>query len=129
MNAAVIAGDVARGITELEEAFPGRVSHDPDGAGGAYVIVEAINLGPRWTHPFAPLTLHLAYNYPASAIYPFYLPADVVPTDGSMPPVLQPVEWRGSNVIQVSLRHTNWSPQLDNAVGSVMQTQSWLQRQ
>jgi hypothetical protein len=129
VSSAVISGDVATGIAELEGAFRGRVSHEPDGSGGAYVTVDSIELSERWTQLNAPLTFHLAYNYPASAIYPFYLPADVVPVNGSLPPALQPVQWRERNVIQVSLRHTNWDPRRDIAVGAVMQTQDWLQRQ
>lgn len=129
MSSAVISGDVANGLVELEGAFPGRVSHEPDGSGGAYVTVDAIGLSEHWTRLQAPLTFHLAYNYPACAIYPFYLPADVIPANGQLPQALQPVQWRERSVIQVSLRHTNWDPLRDNAVGAVMQTQDWLQRQ
>lgn len=129
MNSAVISSEVATGIAELESAFPDRVCHEPDGSGGAYVTVDAIQLGGHWTRPSAPLTFHMAYNYPASAIYPFYLPAEVIPANGPLPPALQPVQWRERSVIQVSLRHTNWDPRRDNAVGAAMQTQDWLQRQ
>ncbi len=129
MSSAVLSSDVARGIQELEAAFRGRVTHEPDGSGGAFVTVDSVELGSRWAHPAAPLTFHLAYNYPAGAIYPFYLPSDVISAGEALPAALQPVEWRGASVIQVSLRHTNWDPVRDNAVGAVMQTQDWLTRQ
>lgn len=125
---ATVAPDVAEGIAELEQAFPGRVRFEPDGSGGAYVTVEDIDLGPRFSTSAAALTFQLAYNYPAAAPYPFYLPADASPT-GAWPQALQPIEWRGFRVIQVSLRHTNWDPHRDTAVGSVVQVASWLQAQ
>jgi hypothetical protein len=126
VNAAVLAGPVSEGIRLLEDAFDGRVKHEPDGEGGAFVVVEEVDLGGKWTAPEADLTFHLAYNYPASAIYPYYLPAEVVPADGSMPPAVQRVIWRDTSVIQVSLRQANWDPRRDNAIGAVMQTQHWL---
>jgi hypothetical protein len=124
----VLSSDVARGIHELEAAFPGRVTDEQDGSGGSFVTVDSIDLGSRWSRSNAPLTFHLPYNYPAGAIYPFYLPGDVTPVS-ELPPALQVVDWRGARVIQVSLRHSNWDPRRDNAVGAVMQTQAWLKRQ
>lgn len=129
MNTAVLSEEVARAIEELESAFAGPVTHEPDDVGGAYVTVEKIELGPKWAVEQAPLTLHLAYNYPDAAIYPFYLPDGVVPADGSMPQALQPVRWRDQAVMQLSLRHNNWDPRRDNAVGAVMQAQAWLRAQ
>lgn len=129
MSAAVLAGPVAEGIRLLEVCFEDRVRYEPDGEGGAFVVVEGIDLGANWTVPRAELTFHLAYNYPASAIYPYYLPAGVIPASGSMPPALQQVVWRETPVIQVSLRHANWDPRRDNALGAVMQTQDWLRSQ
>jgi hypothetical protein len=128
MSTSALASDVSHGLDELEAAFPDRVTAEPDGTGGAFVSVDSIDLGDRWARSITPLAFHLPYNYPAGAIYPFYLPGDVTP-NGGLPPALQPVEWRGRRMIQVSLRHTNWDAQRDNAVGAVMQTQAWLKRQ
>jgi Prokaryotic E2 family E len=126
---ATTSQDVARGIEELEAAFPGRVEHEADGSGGAFIIVRDLELGERWTNPTASLTFALAYNYPAAPPYPFYLPGDVRLRDGSAPAALQRIEWRGQQVVQVSLRHNRWDPSCDGAVGSVMQVRDWLQRQ
>ena len=122
---AVLTLDTAEGVRQLEERFGDRVHAEPDGAGGAYVTVADIELGDRWNVPVASLSFHLPYNYPAAALYPFYLPGGTEPID-SWPSALQLVQWRGIPVIQVSLRHTNWHPAHDSAVGSVLQVQSWL---
>jgi hypothetical protein len=119
---------VANGLAELEEAFPGRVASEPDGSGGAYVTITEIELGESWTVPAADLSFQLLYNYPAAAVYPYYLPAEAVPVAG-MPPALQRVSWRGREVNQLSLRNSRWTPTHDNAVGCVVQTGDWLRRQ
>jgi hypothetical protein len=129
VNAAVLSQGVSVGLQQLEEVFTGRVRHEPDGEGGAFVVVEEIELGEHWSARTAELAFHLAYNYPASSIYPYYLQPDIVPAGGAFPQALQRVEWRGSPMIQVSLRQENWDPRRDNAVGAVMQTQDWLRSQ
>lgn len=128
MTQATVAPPVAAGIEDLEQAFPGRVSHGPTGDGGADITVSDIELGPTWTRTSASVTFNLAYNYPFTAVYPFYLPAGVKPRNHT-PPALQDVNWKGRPVVQVSLRHTRWNPTLDSAVGCVLQVQAWAQQQ
>jgi hypothetical protein len=123
-----IAADVDTGVRELEAAFEGRVSIEPDGVGGAYVSVSGLELGTGWNQPDATLAFHLPYNYPAAPPYPFYLPSDASP-NGSWSNALQRVEWRGRQVVQVSLRHNNWDPSRDTATGSVLQACDWLRAQ
>jgi hypothetical protein len=123
-----MAADVGEGVRQLQGAFPGRISFEADGQGGAYVTVADIELGDGWNRATAPLTFHLPYNYPAAAPYPFYLPPEVGPND-SWPPALQRVQWRTGQVVQVSLRHNSWDPARDSAVGSVYQVRDWLRTQ
>lgn len=122
---AVVAADVGEGVRQLAETFPDRVSYEADGQGGAYVTVANIELGESWGMPVAPLSFHLAYNYPAAAPYPFYLPAGTEP-NSDWPNGLQRVQWRERAVVQVSLRHNSWDPARDSAVGSVFQVRDWL---
>jgi hypothetical protein len=128
VNQAVVSSDVAAAITELNAAFSNRVVHDPDGIGGAYVAVAGLDLGDGWTRAFCDLQFHIPYNYPAAAIYPYYLPGDLAPLR-TVPGALQRVEWRGQQLWQVSLRNTAWTPDHDNAVGCVLQVRAWLRRQ
>jgi hypothetical protein len=127
VTAASITADVATAVGELEETFPDSVRCEPDENGGAWVTVE-IDLGERWTRGRAPVTFHVPYNYPFAPIYPYYLPADATPVDG-WPTALQQVQWRGSPVVQVSLRHKAWDPSRDNALGCVLQMQAWAREQ
>ena len=77
MSVAPLAPEVAAALGELESAYPGAVSAEPDGAGGAYVTVDEIDLGDSWSIERAPVTFHLPYNYPAASPYPYYLPAEL----------------------------------------------------
>jgi hypothetical protein len=120
-----LSADVSEGVRQLEDAFQDRVSYEPDGQGGAYITIADIVLGDAWNVFSAPLTFHLAYNYPAAAPYPFYLPGGTEPKS-TWPAALQRVGWRERAVLQVSLRHNNWDPARDSAIGSVLQVGDWL---
>lgn len=122
---AALAADVSDGVHDLEKSFPGQVSSDPDGQGGAYITISEVKLGPHWSLSAAPLSFHLPYNYPAAPPYPFYLPGHVTHTD-PWPAALQQASWREQDVLQVSLRHDNWNPSHDTAVGTVLQVRNWL---
>jgi len=128
LTIAEIAAEVAAAIGQLEEGFPGRISFIPDGTGGANVTVAELELGPRWTRERADLTFNVPYNYPHAPIYPYYLPAGTTPQAG-LPQALQQVQWQGQQVVQVSLRNTNWDPSRDNAVGCVLQVRAWARKQ
>jgi hypothetical protein len=120
--------EVEEGLAELKSAFEGCVSHEPDGAGGAYVTIEKIDLGKNWSAASAPISFHIPYNYPAAEIYPYYLPAAIGPR-GAWPGALQRIRWRDQEVVQVSLRHSNWDPERDRVLGSVTQACLWLKSQ
>lgn len=113
--------DVQQAIDGLEEAFPGRVSIDPD-ASGAVVSLADVELGPGWSAPMGTLWFVVSFHYPDSAIYPYYVTGATHAPGGA----LQHVSWRGATAIQVSLRHSHWDPAHDTALGSVRLTQAWL---
>ena len=126
MTQLALPAELARGIEELEAAFPERVSVEPDEA-GAIIHIDAVPLGPGWTPNVGALSFLLPYHYPDAAIYPYYVtgatPARVA--DGA----LQQVSWRGAPASQVSLRHNRWNPAHDTALGSALLTLSRLRRQ
>ena len=115
---------ISGALRELEQAFPAAVTHEPDGAGGVYATVAGCWLGNHWSQPVVDLSFHIPFNYPWAAIYPYYLPGDTWPT-AVVSPALQRISWRGQQVIQVSLRHNQWNPQIDTAVGCVRQVLAW----
>ncbi len=128
MSVAALTAEVSDATADLEDHFGDRVAWETDGEGGAVVTVERIELGKGWTRPEAPLRFVVPYNFPAAPPYPYYLPRDAHP-QGSWPPALQPIEWRGAPVIQVSLRNTRWDPARDGLIGCVLQVAAWLREQ
>lgn len=127
MTAATLSPDISRAIEELEEAFPGRVTVAAADSAGAIVRVSETELSARWSRPHGDLWFLIPYHYPDAAIYPYYLTGATA--SGGIIGGLQPVEWRGMPATQISLRHNGWNPNLDTALGSVLQTQSWLRAQ
>lgn len=123
MSVATLPAELARAVTELEAAFPGRVQVHEDQS-GAVVAVTGVTLSGRWSSRTGTLWFLIPYHYPDAAIYPFYI-SGAQPTGGIVEG-LQQVQWRGEAAIQVSLRHRSWNPKLDTALGSALQAQAWL---
>lgn len=127
MTVAVVSSEINAAIGVLHEAFPGRVAVVAEDESGTIVRISQTELSARWSARFGDLWFLIPYHYPDAAIYPYYL-TGAVPTGGIIGG-LQPVEWRGMSATQVSLRHNGWNPNLDTALGSVLQTQEWLRVQ
>ncbi len=121
-----VTAAISDAVAELERLF-GPVDVEPDETGGAYVTVRELDLGERWAPQVLPLTFQLAYNYPYSAVYPFYCPGGLQRVDGAASPsALQPVTWRDRQVVQISLRASRWSPVHDSAAGVVAQVRRFF---
>ncbi len=108
--------DVAKAIEELKRAFlSSKVSIQEDGDGGAYVIVEDVELGSRYKPPSTWLGGHIPALYPYADIYPLFIADDVRRVDGVafVPPVTHGAQFLGRQAIQVSRRnnHTQHYPQ------------------
>lgn len=120
--------EVAEALAELEDHFGRRVSHEADGQGGAIATLEALDLPASWACSKAPMRFVVPYNFPATPPYPYYLPQEVQPPT-PWHQALQPIEWRGESMIQVSLRNNNWDPARDRILGCILQVADWLRAQ
>ncbi len=117
---------VAEAIEELVDAAY-TISYEPLSDGGAIVTAHEFAFGDLWT-PTGDLRFELAYNYPYSAIYPFFGPAGLQRVDGGpRPNALTDIAWRGSSHTQISLRHNRWNPRVDTALGALAQVEHWFQ--
>lgn len=54
----------------------------PDGEGGAFVVVDDLDLGERWAPRQGWLGCRILNSYPDSELYPFYIRADARRVDG-----------------------------------------------
>jgi hypothetical protein len=122
-----LADSVQTATAQLAEVF--EITVEPTGDGGAVVTVRGVDAGERWSPSSLEVSFEIAFNYPFAAIYPYFTRPDLQPAAGqALPSALQRVEWRGAERTQISLRANRWNPQVDTAVGAVLQVQRWFQR-
>jgi hypothetical protein len=98
----------------------------PDGAGGAFVIVNDVKVGSQ----YAPATTWLGFQinaaYPASDVYPHYLGV-LARTDGKpLGEAITATIWQNRPALQVSRRSNRWTPGLDNAALKAEKVITWL---
>jgi hypothetical protein len=101
--------EVAAGIEELKRQFPcSSVTVREDGQGGAYVIVDPVPLGAKYTPAATWLGFHIPPQYPYADLYPVFIGGDVSRADGV--PFAVPVtlghQFEGRSAIQVSRRNS-----------------------
>lgn len=108
--------DVATAIEELKRAFPSSVvCCSEDGSGGAYVVIENVEIGDRYQPSTTWLGGHITALYPYADIYPHFIGDDVSRKDG-VPfeaPITAGAQFLGRPALQVSRRnnHTQNYPQ------------------
>jgi hypothetical protein len=81
----MINKDVAQAIGQMQGAFPNAaVETREDGQGGAYVVVNPVDLGPVYTeatrHTW--IGFHVSFQYPISDVYPHHVRPDLARADG-----------------------------------------------
>lgn len=108
--------DVANSIEELKRAFPSsKVSSREDGDGGAYVVVEEVDIGERYQPSSTWLGGHIPALYPYADIYPLFIADEVRRVDGVAfeAPVTHGARFLERPALQISRRnnHTQHYPQ------------------
>ena len=65
---------VAAALKELAEGLPAAtVVHTEDDDGGAYVIVDPVDIGPRYERRSTWIGFHISYAYPEADVYPHFI--------------------------------------------------------
>ena len=122
--------EVANAIEELKQAFPSSgISIREDGDGGAYVIVEDVEIGSRYEPSSTWLGGHIPALYPYADIYPLFIADSVRRVNGVAfdPPVTHGAQFLDRPALQVSRRnnHTQHYPQ--TAVGKFVKVLRFLE--
>jgi hypothetical protein len=121
--------EVERAVSAIRDSFEGaNVVVEEDGAGGAYVIVEVVELGPRFTPSRTWLGGHLTAQVPYSDVYPLFIGADVRWADGRgfSAPLSLGHSFRGRAAIQVSRRSNRRDPKLETPICKFNKVLHWL---
>jgi hypothetical protein len=121
----------AAAVTEAADAvranFAGHaVEVNPDGAGGAFVIVDDVTVGPCYTPAATWLGFHLNAAYPASDVYPHYVGVLTRADGQGLGEAITPVTWQGRPGLQLSRRSNRWNPAVDNAANKAERVLKWL---
>lgn len=99
---------VVAAIEGLKKAFPnGAVSVlAEDGQGGAHVMVEEVQLGPKFAPSKTWLGAHLPASLPYADVYPLFMSPEVKRLDGAaLSGPLSGVNWQGRQATQISRRN------------------------
>lgn len=97
-----------------------------DGGGGAFVIVDNVEIGDRYHPPVTWLGFHVNAAYPQSDVYPHYT-GRVERTDGqNLGEGVAPVDWQGRPALQLSRQSKRWNPAIDNAALKAEKVITWF---
>ena len=100
--------DVVSAIEELKHAFPSsEILSLEDGNGGAYVVIEDVDIGDQYQPSSTWLGGHITALYPYADIYPHFIGDNVSRVDG-VPfdaPITAGAQFFGKPALQVSRRN------------------------
>jgi hypothetical protein len=122
--------DVLEAVAEIERAAIGSgVRYEPDPDGGAYVIIDGVDLGESFDPPTTWLGFHIVWTYPEDDVYPYFIGSELKyvgsePTPNQSPdrnlpvPLVRGQEMPGFKLtaIQVSRRSNRRNAETDSAL-------------
>lgn len=119
---------VAAAIDELRTEFGDEtVAARADGEGGAYVIVEHVELGSPYEQADSWVGFRLAYNHPYADIYPHYVRGDLTRADGApLGEGTSPTTFEDRPAIQLSRRSPRRDPGRETARIKLAKVLDWL---
>jgi len=123
-----LAPPVADAVGAVQDHFAGSpVEVTPDGAGGAFVIISSVDVGPRYSPSTTWLGFHISAAYPDADTYPHYVGGDLVRVDGQAHgPAIQEVSWQDRPALQISRRSNHRNPAVDSAALKAERIRRWL---
>jgi hypothetical protein len=121
--------DVEVAVAEIHEAFSGhRVEVEPEGQGGAYVVVHDLPLGDQYVPSTSWMGFLIGFQYPYSDCYPHFVAGTLRRADGR--PLGEGfsglMEWRNRSAIQVSRRSNRLNPATDTALLKLLKVLEWI---
>jgi len=123
--------EVTMAIDELKRQFSDSAFIiREDGQGGAYVVMEPVPIGSRYTPASTWFGFHIAAQYPYSDIYPIFIGANVSRIDGQVfnAPVTAGHHFEGRPALQVSRRNTTAPVRGQKATGKVLKVLDFLEK-
>jgi len=129
MSTATLTSAVADAIADVRRAFPGaQLVESPDGTGGAFVIVEPVELGEAFAPQSTWLGFYLSPMLPDADVYPLYVGGDVTRADRSplANPAIQAMTWRDRAALQLSRRSNRRDAAVSTPALKASNVVAWL---
>lgn len=120
---------VQQALAEIQRVFDGaQIAVEEDRAGGAYVVISPVEIGPKYTPDTTWIGGHLPPQLPYSDIYPLFISNEVRRVNGvGFSPPIQPVQpFRGHPALQISRRSNRFDPNLQTAASKFLKVIHWL---
>ena len=122
---------VAKAIEEIRCTFEGcDVAVEPDGSGGAVVVVRGVPMGCHYAQPEVWLGFQITFQYPYADVYPHFTNPDLARSDGgSLGSGFGTASFRGQPAIQISRRSNRLNPETDTASLKLLKVVTWMKSQ
>jgi hypothetical protein len=121
---------VEKAIADLRSVFSGKpIEATADGSGGAFIVVDGIDLCELYAQDSTWLGFHITYLHPASDVYPHYVRPDLSRRDGApLGPGFAPTTWvHGQRpAMQLSRRSNRWDPRRDTPALKALKVLAWM---
>ncbi len=120
--------NVQKAIDEIKAAYPDvPVVVREDGDGGAYVIVEKVDIGQIYKEGTSWLGFRIVFAYPNADTYPHYVRGDLARIDGRpLGEAISSTTFEGRSSIQISRRSKHINPHTETALIKLHKVLSWL---
>ena len=125
-----IVPGVAKAIEDIRCTFdPCPVEAEPDGAGGATVVVRDIPMGSPYTQAQVWIGFQITFQYPYADVYPHFTNADLSRSDGGgLGGGFGTATFRDQPAIQISRRSNRLNPETDTAALKLLKVIRWMKR-
>lgn len=122
---------VLKGIGEIRSTFDRcSVETEPDGSGGAVVVVQGIDMGCPYVQAQVWIGFRITFQYPYADVYPHFTNANLARSDGrSLGGGFGTATFRDQPAIQVSRRSNRLNPETDTAALKLLKVIRWMKRQ
>lgn len=123
--------EVSSGLDDLKRQFnAASFAVREDGRGGAYVIIEPVELGERFVPPTTWIGFQIPSQYPYADIYPVFIGGNVRRADGNpfVPPITLGQRFEGRPAIQISRRNSAAQNGLQKASAKILKVLDFLEK-
>lgn len=123
-----MTAEVEGAIAEIRSAFLGSaVVAEDDGQGGAFVRLEPVDIGQKYSPAKTWFGFHITFQYPRADVYPHHIGADVRRIDGAgFGQGVSAQQWRNSPSLQLSRKSNRLEPSIDTAATKLMKVITWF---